>query len=176
MNYFNYSNYSKETSTTPSQPLNPNMLRVGTTTELNSHHGFWSLGSHLIMTFNPKPFLDVSKASRAFSRGNRWVTKGFTFTDLDASIEIAIGHLEKITSITLNLQEERGRAPKLPSTRSAWPHLLVFWVFFFFFWHLFVALWFCKVGSTGQQRVEMILWLVIQENSLFPNAMSAMKA
>lgn len=60
------------------------------------------------------------------------MTKGFTFTDLDASIEIAIGHLEKITSITFNLQEERGRAPKLPSTRSAWPHL-VFWVFFFFF-------------------------------------------
>ena len=137
MNYFNYSNYSKETSTTPSQPLNSNMLRVGTTTELNSHHGFWSLGSHLIMTFNPKPFLDVSKASRAFSRGNRWVTKGFTFTDLDASIEIAIGHLEKITSITLNLQEETGRALKLPSTRSAWPHLLVFW-FFFFFDHIYL--------------------------------------
>lgn len=103
-----------------SQPFSPKMLKVGTRTEHNSHYGFWSLGSHLIMTFNPNPFLDVSKASRAFSRGNRWVTKGLTFTDLDASIEIAIGHLKKkkkITNITFNLQEERARAAKLPNTR-----------------------------------------------------------
>ena len=45
------------------------------------------------MTFNPKPFLEVSKAPRAFTIGNRWVTKGFIFTNLDASVEITIGHI-----------------------------------------------------------------------------------
>ena len=46
----------------------------------------------MITTFNASPFLDVLKASRTFSRVNLWVTKDFTLTHLDTSIEIAMGH------------------------------------------------------------------------------------
>lgn len=55
--------------------------------------GLWSVGSHFSMTFTPSPFLVVSKASRAFSRGKRWVTKGLTLIRLDASRAMATGHL-----------------------------------------------------------------------------------
>ncbi len=59
-----------------------------------SAQGFWSFWSHFNMTFIPTPCRVVSKAATACSRGNRWVTRGFTFTLPDANMAMAIGQLQ----------------------------------------------------------------------------------
>lgn len=56
--------------------------------------GFWSVGSHFSMTFIPSPLFVTSNASRALSRGKRCVTKGLMLIRLDASKEMATGHLQ----------------------------------------------------------------------------------
>lgn len=66
-----------------------------------SHQGFWSFWSHFNMTFIPRPWRVVSKAWTACSRGNRWVTRGFTFTLPDANMAMAIGQLQHKTNIWL---------------------------------------------------------------------------
>ncbi len=47
------------------------------------------------MTLIPSPWRVVSKACTACSSEKRWVTRGLTFTFLDANIEMATGQLEK---------------------------------------------------------------------------------
>lgn len=58
------------------------------------------------MIFTPSPLFVVSNASRAFSRGKRCVTKGLMLIRLDASKEMATGHLQG------KQQEMRAWSPK----------------------------------------------------------------
>lgn len=70
------------------------LSRLGLVHCNGSDQGFWSFWSHFNMTFIPRPWRVVSKAWTACSRGNRWVTRGFTFTLPDASMAMAIGQLQ----------------------------------------------------------------------------------
>ena len=54
---------------------------------------FWPLGTHLIITFSPTPFLAISKDSTPLDRGNLWVTKDLTFKVFNTSMENAIDHM-----------------------------------------------------------------------------------